>query len=58
MPFKKKNKVNIHNDIDNTIHYICNCIVNEKDVDYNSSFADITKALAELVSARASLDRY
>lgn len=60
MPPKAGNKVNILNDIDNTIHHICNCIINENKNNIHSiiEFADITKALAELVSARASLDRY
>lgn len=55
------NKVNIIKDIDNTIHCICNCINNVNEKNNNSvitEFSEITKALAELVSARASLDRF
>lgn len=56
-----KNKVDIFDDIDNTIHSVCGCIsklIQDPNYSENNEVAETTKALAELVSARASLSMY
>lgn len=56
-----KHKVNIHDDIDRTIHNVCSYVqqnINEGSLVEITEIAEVTKALAKLVTARALLNRY